>query len=130
MKSVIVNRHMEPITIVDLPREFELFLQRHNLLVLQCMDPPKAYYDPTELPLRNSVRTVNLRPLVRQLTILVTDQEVDALTLKSAFLPGQQAAVGEVHERGRRQGFRQGLTAMGDIASQLRRGLQQKREDD
>lgn len=130
MKAVIVNRHMEPITIVDLPPDYVRFLQRESSLVLSCLDRPRADYDPTAMPPRYSMRTVRLRPLVRQLTILATDDEVDALTLESAFLAGQQAAVNEVHHRGRMQGFGEGLRAMGDIASQIRRGLQQKREGD
>jgi hypothetical protein len=131
MKAVIVNRDMEPITSVDLTPGMVRILQDHRgQLVLSCMDRPKPDYDPIAMPLRLSMRTVHLRALVPQLTILQTDDEVDALTLDAVFLAGQQSAVNAVHERGRVQGFGQGLRAMGTIASQLRRGLQQKGEDD
>lgn len=131
MKAVIVNRDMEPITIVALtPYMIELLRSQHGQLALACIDPPRADYDPCAVPDRFRPRTVRLRAIVRQLTILQTDDEVDALTLDAAFLAGQQSAVNAVHERGRRQGFGQGWRAWGEIASQLRRGLQQDGEND
>lgn len=133
MKAVIVNRDMEPITIVKLTPEMVRILQedRRHELVLSCMDKPRyEHYEPTAVPEPIRFRTVHLRALVRELTVLQTWDEVDALTLDAVFLAGQQSAVNDVHERGRRHGFREGLTAMGDITSQIRRGLQQKGEDD
>ncbi len=130
MKAVIVNRDMEPITIVALaPYMVELLRSKHGL-VLSCIEPLRADYDPCAVADEIRARTVRLRAIVKQLTILQTDDEVDALTLDAVFLAGQQSAVNAVHERGRRQGFGQGLRAWGEIANQLRRGLQQNGEDD
>jgi hypothetical protein len=113
MKAVIVNRDMEPVTIVELtPFMVEVLREPRGVLVLACMDPPRTVHDPLATPFDFRMRTVRLRPLVRQLTILQTDDEVDALTLQATFLAGQQPAVNEVFNRGRGRGALEMLNLM------------------
>lgn len=102
MKAVIVNADMEPITIVELtPQMVRILREPRGELMLACMDPLRADHNPLVAP---RMRTVRLWPVVRQLTILQTHDEVDALTLQATFLAGQQSAVRDVYDSGRKKG--------------------------
>lgn len=98
MLATIYTRELEPITIVWIGSWAEKMLRDHGRILLAGVFPtPRTISNPDEPPkLENWI--VRLRGhLVRiggaETWVLTTDDEELALTLKAAFLPGQQRHV-------------------------------------
>ena len=110
MRAVLYTHDMEPITVLEIPGEWQVFLETHGQMYLACMPPMRVTPpDPNE-PIRMDFRQVRItvEKFIRRGQIywmLFTQDEESAMLLKSTFLPGQQKEVRMREEEAFARGF-------------------------
>lgn len=124
MRAVLYAYDFEPITILELPPWAVAHLRQHQFVrlpVLVDIKPPIEHGPGdqiTILPPNFHTVTIEAQPLARAGyaatgLMLFTRDEVSALLLKAAFLPGQQAALKHIRHEAFAQGFLDALFCLG-----------------
>jgi hypothetical protein len=99
MKVVLYTTDFEPITILELPLWLLEQLERQGVIRVAVMQPPKWVNPQTPVQYEPSLETVTIYCEKMRWrddsvkTILVTPDEVLALTLRPEWLPGQLPAI-------------------------------------
>lgn len=121
MRVVLYTHDMEPITVVNLPALAEKLLNEKGMVTLDVILPIcMSILQAEQLPIKEYHKTVTLfaERLIRrgqEYMILVTKDEENALLLKCAFLPGQQAGLQEQKRIAFTHGFLDALARVGKI---------------
>lgn len=117
MRVVLYAEDFEPITVLELPPVARHYLEFHGRVRLAVMEEPKlsSVY---EAPVKNYIHEVDIwaeRLVMRGKThlMLFTHDEVQALQLKAAFLPGQRSRLAEAESKAFARGFLHALTRLG-----------------
>ena len=117
MKRVVLYAaDFEPITVINLQDWAWQYLHRHSRVNIEVMMEPQ--YAPQTVALEYEVHTVHIiaKKLVSgdfEALMLFTRDEVSALKLKSAFLPGQQSAVNQLKSNAFAHGFMSAMQKLG-----------------
>lgn len=117
-RVVLYTDDMEPITVLQLPELARRYLLERAYVVLDVMEEVPVLERWEERPARLQCRTVTIYAelLLRKGQMhhmLFTRDEESALLLKAAFLPGQQATLGNIEARGFADGFLAALERLG-----------------
>lgn len=123
MRVVLYAHDMEPITILELSEWQHIFLQKHGTVRLAVRPPINlSSISPDGLPLDELVPymcwlvEITAEKLHRNGEVhmmLFTHNEEQALLLKSAFLPGQRAALKEHERKAFAEGFLRAIQTLG-----------------
>lgn len=97
MRAVLYTHDMEPITVLHLDAFQEKFLRQNGSVNVEVLEPVnyRAPLDATTKVHFKIVRITNERLIRRgrEHMMLFTQNEEDAMLLRSVFLPGQQREV-------------------------------------
>ena len=110
MRAVLYAKDMEPITVINLPPTVAHYLERYGRVRVPVALPALPWVAGTSPTYEPLMRTVDIfaERLVRhgrETLMLFTRDEENALLLKCAFLPGQQAGLQELEREHYVKGF-------------------------
>lgn len=117
MRVVLYTNDMEPITVIDLSETAARYLHQYNHVRLPVMEPfSLTPADGSDI--QRQFKTVDiyaerLRRKDAETLMLFTNDEENALLLKSTFLAGQQKEINKIKNREFARGFLRALNALG-----------------
>jgi hypothetical protein len=117
MRVVLYTNDMEPITVIDLSETAARYLKLYNHVRLPVMERiPFTPFSGGDIPM--SYKTVDIyAELLRrngvETLMLFTNDEENALLLKSTFLAGQQREVNNIKDYEFARGFLSALNTLG-----------------
>ena len=117
MRVVLYTNDMEPITVIDLSGTAVRYLHTYNHVRLPVMEPISL--TPTNgVGFIHQFKTVDiyaerLRRKDVETLMLFTNDEENALLLKSTFLAGQQSEINRIKNQSFARGFLYALNALG-----------------
>ena len=117
MKRVVLYAaDFEPITVINLQDWAWQYLHRYGCVNLEVFDEPSTsirYEPPTYTVSRVHIIAEKLVRGNQETLMLFTTDEVSALKLKAAFLPGQQSAVNQLKSNAFAHGFMSAMQKLG-----------------
>lgn len=113
MRAVLYTHDMEPITVMDIPPEWQRFMLETGSMYLAvippvALEPFDKNMDVTQMMCRTYTVRITAERLVRHgktHVMLFTEDEEAAMLLRSTFLPGQQTEVHRIKQKEFAKGF-------------------------
>ena len=117
MRVVLYTNDMEPITVIDLSKTAARYLHQYNHVRLPVIEPISLISTNDDKVIQHfktvDIYAERLRRKGAETLMLFTNDEENALLLKSIFLAGQQSEINNIKNQSFARGFLHALNTLG-----------------